>query len=90
MDPLALLCILFAEGPTTLRNLHRAGIRTIVLSAENDKDLDDLPEEIRSEMEFHLVSTMDEVIKIAMENPRPAPSPLDPEGKTAEGGIVAN
>jgi hypothetical protein len=29
MDPLALLCILFAEGPTTLRNLHRAGIRTL-------------------------------------------------------------
>jgi hypothetical protein len=29
MDPLALLCILFAEGPTTLRSLHRAGIRTL-------------------------------------------------------------
>ena len=27
---------------------YRAGIRTIILSAENDKDLDDLPEEIRS------------------------------------------
>ena len=43
----------------------RAGIRTIILSAENDKDLDDLPEEIRSQMEFHLVSNMDEVIKVA-------------------------
>jgi ATP-dependent Lon protease len=69
---------------------YRAGIRTIVLSAENDKDLDDLPDEIRSEMEFHLVSTMDEVIKIAMENPRPTPSTLEGEGKSAEGGIVAN
>jgi hypothetical protein len=29
MDPLALLCILYAEGPSTLRNLHRAGIRTL-------------------------------------------------------------
>ena len=29
MDPLALLCILFAEGPATLRTLHRAGIRTL-------------------------------------------------------------
>ena len=50
---------------------YRAGIRTIILSAENDKDLDDLPEEIRSEMEFHLVNTMDEVIKIAMEGAPP-------------------
>ena len=69
---------------------YRAGIRTIILSAENDKDLDDLPEEIRSEMEFHLVNTMDEVIKIAMEAPRPASTPIDPEAKPAEGGIVAN
>ena len=42
-------------------------------------------------MEFHLVSTMDEVIKIAMEGPRPAPAAgVEPDGKPAEGGIVAN
>jgi ATP-dependent Lon protease len=69
---------------------YRAGIRTIILSAENDKDLDDLPEEIRGQMEFHLVNTMDEVIKIAMEGPRPAPAAVEPEGKPAEGGAVAN
>jgi ATP-dependent Lon protease len=69
---------------------YRAGIRTIVLSTENDKDLDDLPEEIRSEMEFHLVNTMDEVIKIALEAPRPASTAIDSESKPAEGGIVAN
>ncbi len=70
---------------------YRAGIRTIILSAENDKDLDDLPDEIRSEMEFHLVSTMDEVIKIAMEGPRPAPAAtVVSDGKPAEGGVVAN
>jgi ATP-dependent Lon protease len=71
---------------------YRAGIRTIILSAENDKDLDDLPEEIRNEMEFHLVSTMDEVIKIAMEGQRTAPAAaaVGPDGKPAEGGVVAN
>jgi ATP-dependent Lon protease len=69
---------------------YRAGIRTVLLSVENDKDLDDLPEEIRGEMEFHLVSTMDEVIKIAMETPRTTPATLDAEGKPVEGGIVAN
>jgi ATP-dependent Lon protease len=69
---------------------YRAGIRTIILSSENDKDLDDLPEEIRSEMEFHLVSTMDEVIKIAMEGPRPASGAIESESKPVGGGIVAN
>ena len=68
---------------------YRAGIRTIVLSAENDKDLDDLPEEIRSEMEFHLVHTMDEVIKIAMEAPRAGTAAIDSDSKPA-GGVVAN
>ena len=68
----------------------RAGIRTIILSAENDKDLDDLPEEIRSQMEFHLVSNMDEVIKVAMEGvAAPAPS-LAPDVKPVEGGTVAH
>ncbi len=68
----------------------RAGIRTIILSAENDKDLDDLPEEIRSQMEFHLVSNMDEVIKVAMEGvPATAPS-LPPDVKPAEGDTVAH
>jgi ATP-dependent Lon protease len=68
----------------------RAGIRTIVLSTENDKDLDDLPEEIRSQMEFHLVSNMDEVIKVALEGvPSSAPS-LAPDAKPVEGGTVAH
>ena len=56
---------------------YRAGILTIVLATENEKDLDDLPEEIRSEMEFHLVSNMDEVIKIAMEGTFGAPDRRD-------------
>jgi ATP-dependent Lon protease len=68
----------------------RAGIRTIILSTENDKDLDDLPEEIRSQMEFHLVSNMDEVIKVALEGvPSVAPS-LAPDAKPVEGGTVAH
>ncbi len=70
---------------------YRAGIRTIILSAENDKDLDDLPAEIRGEMDFHLVNTMDEVIKIAMGSSRPTtPAVVEPESKPAEGGAVAN
>ncbi len=68
----------------------RAGIRTIVLSTENDKDLDELPEEIRKDMEFHLVSNMDEVIKVALEGVPPAATPIGPDAKVAEGGTVAH
>jgi len=69
---------------------YRAGIRTIILSSENDKDLDDLPDEIRSDMEFHLVSNMDEVIKVALEVAAPAATSLASDAKPAEGGTVAH
>ncbi len=69
---------------------YRAGIRTIILCAENDKDLDDLPAEIRTEMEFHLVSNMDEVIKVALEGVPATAATLAPDTKPAEGGTVAH
>ena len=68
----------------------RAGIRTVILPAENEKDLEDIPADVRDQMEFHLVETMDEVIKIAMEAPRPAAAAVEPEAKPAVGGAVAN
>jgi ATP-dependent Lon protease len=45
---------------------HRAGIREVVLPAENDKDLEELPDTVRSEMNFHLVRHMDEVLALAL------------------------
>jgi ATP-dependent Lon protease len=68
----------------------RAGIRTIILSSENDKDLDDLPEEIRSQMEFSLVSNMDEVIKVALEGVPAATPSLTPDAKPVEGDTLAH
>jgi ATP-dependent Lon protease len=69
---------------------YRAGIQTIILSTENEKDLDDLPEEVRSKMEFHLVTNMDEVIKVAMEGVPPTAATLDTETRPAEGGALAH
>ncbi|MFN2386848.1 MAG: endopeptidase La [Thermoanaerobaculia bacterium] len=69
---------------------YRAGILSVVLASENEKDLDDLPEEIRSQMEFHLVSNMDEVIKVAMEGVPPTAASLGPETKPAGGETVAH
>ena len=45
---------------------HRAGIRTILLPAENEKDLEDLPENIKAEMTFKPVSHADEVLSLAL------------------------
>ncbi len=46
---------------------HRFGIRTIILPRRNEKDLDDVPEEARKEIEFILVDNVDEVFETALE-----------------------
>ncbi len=45
---------------------HRAGIREIILPQDNEADLDDLPEEVRKQLTFHLVSELGEVLAIAL------------------------
>jgi ATP-dependent Lon protease len=46
---------------------HRQGIREVVLPADNEKDLPDIPENVRKEMKMHFVQSMDEVLKLALE-----------------------
>ena len=46
---------------------HRAGLKTIIVPAENERDLDDVPESIREELEFHLVSQAEQALDIALE-----------------------
>ncbi|HET7453093.1 MAG TPA: endopeptidase La [Thermoanaerobaculia bacterium] len=63
---------------------YRAGIRTIVLPAENEKDLDEIPKEVRDAIEVHLVENMDGVIKIALDHAAaPTPKPPEVEGQAA-------
>lgn len=47
---------------------HRAGIREIILPKENEKDLTDIPDDVRNEVHFHLVSDIDEVLDIIILN----------------------
>jgi ATP-dependent Lon protease len=46
---------------------HRQGIYEVVLPKDNEKDLPDIPENIRKEMKLHFVTSMDEVLKLALE-----------------------
>jgi len=45
---------------------HRAGISTIILPKDNEADMEDIPEDVRSQLQFHCVSTLDEVFAIAL------------------------
>lgn len=45
---------------------HRAGIRTVLMPKDNEKDLEEIPESIREEMAFIPVSHMDEVLEHAL------------------------
>lgn len=44
----------------------RAGIRIIILPSRNEKDLEEIPEAIKKELEFQFVDTIDEVWRIAL------------------------
>jgi ATP-dependent Lon protease len=45
---------------------HRAGIRTVVVPEANRKDLVDVPESVRDDLEIVPVEHMDRVLEIAM------------------------
>jgi len=46
---------------------HRAGLKEVILPKRNEGDLDDVPEQVREEIAFHPVETVDEVLAIAFE-----------------------
>ncbi|HYL35174.1 MAG TPA: endopeptidase La [Bryobacteraceae bacterium] len=46
---------------------HRQGIYEVILPKDNEKDLPDIPENIRKEMKLHFVTSMDEVLRVALE-----------------------
>ena len=54
---------------------HRAGIKKIILPKENERDLQDVPEDVRGELTFVLVGPVEEVLKEALgiEFPRSLP-----------------
>jgi ATP-dependent Lon protease len=45
---------------------HRQGLKTIILPRANDIDLDDVPQDVREDMDFVLVDHLDEVLKAAL------------------------
>ena len=50
---------------------HRAGLKTIIVPKDNEKDLADIPKNVLDTLDIYMVETMDEVLKIALAGPLP-------------------
>jgi ATP-dependent Lon protease len=50
---------------------HRAGLFEVILPKDNEKDVAEVPENLRNAMKLHFVDTMDQVLAIALESPLP-------------------
>jgi ATP-dependent Lon protease len=59
---------------------HAAGLTEVILPERNRGDLEDVPEEVREQMAFHPVMSIDEVLDLA----------LEPAGPEADVGIGRN
>jgi ATP-dependent Lon protease len=55
----------------------RAGIFEAILPRGNEKDLSEIPDNIKNSMKLHFVDQMDEVLQLALESPLPAPLPAE-------------
>ena len=50
---------------------HRAGLFEAILPKDNEKDVAEVPENLRNAMKLHFVETMDHVLALALEQPLP-------------------
>ncbi len=48
---------------------HRAGMTEVIMPADNEKDLQDVPDEVLQDLTIHFVDTMDEVLRLALVSP---------------------
>ena len=63
---------------------HRAGIKRVIVPERNKADLDEVPKEVKNELEFVFVSKMDQVLEAALEEmPKPKPE-ISGHGDAAE------
>jgi ATP-dependent Lon protease len=60
---------------------HRAGITHVIIPKQNEPDLEDVPEEVRRQLVFHPVETLEEVLKVAL-------SPSEADALTAAGALA--
>jgi ATP-dependent Lon protease len=73
---------------------HRGGIKTVLIPEQNLKDLTEIPDNIKDQLEIHAVRWIDEVLEFALERMPHAddalvvPVPEAAEGKAAESTVI--
>ena len=61
---------------------HRAGIKEVLLPARNEADLEEVPNDVRSEITVHLIKRIDQVLPLVLEPPvSPPPPPPELDGE---------
>jgi ATP-dependent Lon protease len=56
---------------------HRGGIKRVIIPSENEKDLKEIPDNVKSNLDIHAVKWMDEVLELALESrPKPRIKPV--------------
>jgi ATP-dependent Lon protease len=48
---------------------HRAGITEVLLPKRNERDLEDVPADVRNDLKIHLVSRIEEILPLVLEPP---------------------
>jgi ATP-dependent Lon protease len=61
---------------------HRAGLRKVILPKENEKDLEEIPEEIREKLEFIPVDNVDQVLDVVLQPPKRGMTPRVRSGRS--------
>jgi ATP-dependent Lon protease len=58
---------------------HRAGMKMILIPSLNERDLDDIPSDVRKDLDIHLVKRVSEVLPLVLSEPlAPAPESIPP------------
>jgi ATP-dependent Lon protease len=60
---------------------HRGNIKTVIIPADNERDLAEIPDEIKADLEIRPAKLIDEVLEYALEN---QPTPLKGDKKNKE------
>ena len=69
----------------------RAGITTIILPRRNEKDLDDVPEAVKSKLTFRMVDRIEQVLDLALaDDPENAPESDEAWVESLEGGVAVS
>ena len=69
---------------------HRGGIKTVIIPAENEKDLKEIPENVKSNLDIVSVKWMDEVLSLGLESVPVAKSSTRKSGRSKEGSASQN